>query len=130
MSLRAPLNLNLFVLDEPSQEPFPKVHRPGQRRPRKRKLFFAPRVTMSWVEKAANLPGRAWHLACALLFEASLAKRRHNLRLSGSTRQRFGLESRTTIRRAVHSLQQEGLIRVTTKAGRLSVFSLLGGSVA
>ena len=39
--------------------------------PRKGEQFFSGRIPLGWVEVATRLPGKAWHLACALWFDGS-----------------------------------------------------------
>jgi hypothetical protein len=80
---------------------------------------------MAWVERAAALPGRAWHLACALWFEAACNKGRAAVSLSMKTRRRFNLLSRPTFSRALAALQSANLIRVETRRGRRPTIIIL-----
>jgi hypothetical protein len=81
---------------------------------------------MSWVERAAPLPGRAWHLACALWFEALCSKAKHpTVQPTRRTLQRFGLAARPTLYRAVATLERAGLIRVEGRHGRRPLVTIL-----
>src|SRR5262249_48795050 len=94
--------------------------------PGRNEHYFKAYLPMSWVEKACRLPGRAWHLACALWFTAVCrGGRKSNLLLSQQTKKRFGLTSRTTVRRAVCSLRQARLVRVKQLPGQSPRFSIL-----
>jgi hypothetical protein len=79
---------------------------------------------MSWIERAARLPGRAWHLACALWFEASCS-RQATVRLPANTRRRFGLTARPTLQRALEVLQKARLIRIADRPGRKPLITIL-----
>jgi hypothetical protein len=121
----ATLDLDAFAVDVP----FPRARGQTVRRkvgapprPRKGECYFGP-VPMSWVERAAALPGRAWHLACALWFEASCSGKAV-VRLPGNTRRRFGLRSGHTLRRAAEALRGKGLIAVEDRPGRLALYTL------
>jgi hypothetical protein len=94
-------------------------------RPYKGEPYLGGPIPMSWIERAATLPGRAWHLACALWFEALCSRRKSpDVRLPAKTRRRFGL-SRWSYPRALHALQAAGLIRVGHRTGRAAVITLL-----
>jgi hypothetical protein len=75
-------------------------------------------MPMSWAERAAVLPGRAWQLACALWFEATCGKRWATVSLPANTCRRFGLSSRHVFYRALAALKGAGLVRVEAHPGQ------------
>jgi hypothetical protein len=80
---------------------------------------------MRWVRRAARLPGKAWHLGCALWFEALCSPtRRPEVKLQRRKREWFGLERRAFYR-ALESLQEAGLIRAETRVGKTPVITIL-----
>lgn len=88
-------------------------------------LFFGP-VPMGWAERAAALPGRAWHLACALWFDANCSRGKPaTVQPTRRTLLRFGLSSRPTLYRALDVLEGAGLIRVETRDGRRPLVTIL-----
>jgi hypothetical protein len=113
-------DLNLFVIGPDEVWPGPRPRRRKARRslprPARGELYLGC-IPMSWIERTAPLPGRAWHLACAIWFEASCAGGKP-ARLSGRTRRRFGLTDPGTCRRALAVLVEAGLVRVETRPGR------------
>jgi hypothetical protein len=83
---------------------------------------------MTWIEQAAPLPGRAWHLACALWFEALCQRgetKSATLQLSRKTLHRFGLTDRKAVYRALGALKDAGLIRVEARDGRRPLVTIL-----
>jgi hypothetical protein len=100
---------------------------PGEReglpRPRKGELFLGP-MPMSWIERAAPLPGRAWHLGTALFFEACCS-RQATVRLPANTLRRFGLGSRNAVRRALEALRKAKLIRIAIRPGKRPLVTIL-----
>jgi hypothetical protein len=121
-----PIDLDHFGLDPSEAErPHERVRRRSALpRPHKGEPYFG-KIPMGWVERAAALPGRAWHLACALWFEAACAGGSPKVRLSAKTRGRFGLAARSTFYRAVRSLRQARLIHVPDRSGRTPLFTIL-----
>lgn len=81
------------------------------------------RVGQEWIARAARLPGRSLHLAVALQLIAS-AQSSRQVALSNVASQQFGLH-RNAKYRALHWLENAGLIRVERKLGRTPVVTLL-----
>jgi hypothetical protein len=121
------IDLNLFSIpeEELSSSRRPRAHA-GVPQPQKGERYFGP-VPMGWLARAAPLPGRSWHLACAVWFELScLQKRTVTVRLSSRTRRWFGLTTDTTFRRALNHLERAGLIRVKRLPGHCPRITILG----
>jgi hypothetical protein len=117
---KTPLDLDKFALDGEQDAPV-RNPLPG---PRRGELYLSSRIPMSWVEAAAVLPGRAWHLACALWFEAACRKCAA-VSLPANTRRRFGLAHRRTFYRALDALAEAGLIAVDRRTGKNPVVTIL-----
>src|SRR5262249_33929289 len=119
----APLRLRLPVRPSPAPT---TMDPPPLPRPAKGELYLGGPIPMSWVERAAGLPGRAWHLACALWFQATVTPPRSaTVELAKKTRRRFGLQSRKTYYRALRSLEGAGLVRVEYRPGRPPLVTIL-----
>ena len=100
--------------------------RPRLPRPAKGELYLGGPIPMGWAERATALPGRAWHLACALWFEALCsAGRSPTVQLPPRTLRRFGLGSRTTLYRALAALAAAGLVSVEARRGRTPLVTIL-----
>src|SRR5205823_1319932 len=83
-------------------------------------------IPMDWAERAAALPGRARHLACALWFEALCRPGKSpTVALPPRTLRRFGLAARTTYYRALAVLVAAGLVHVETRRGRPPLVTIL-----
>jgi hypothetical protein len=90
--------------------------------------FFAGPIPLGWVAQAAALPGRAWHLACALWHDAQCQKGKFaTLRPTRRTLRRFGLSDRTYYR-ALRALESAGLIRVEGLRGRRPLVTILAAA--
>jgi hypothetical protein len=95
--------------------------RPQLPRPAKGEAYLGGPIPMTWIEKAAPLPGRSWHLACALWFDALCRKGKMKpaiVSLTRKTLHRFGLTERRAIYRALDALEHAGLLRVEARGGR------------
>jgi hypothetical protein len=117
------INLDDFAVDDPS----PKNGRatsPPLPRPQAGERYFG-QAPMGWVERACALPGRAWHLACALWFEATCEGKVAEVQLSFSARRRFGLHNRMTFYKAIRTLEGAKLIRVKVTSGQRHWFTIL-----
>jgi len=90
----------------------------------KGELYFTGPIPMNWVEVAAKLGGRAFHLACALWFEAKLQKTA-TIRPSAKTLASFGLTSRQTFYRALDALVRAKLVRVRQEKGQRPIVTIL-----
>jgi hypothetical protein len=92
----------------------------------KGEAFLGGPIPMSWVERAAALPGRAWQMACALWFQALCSKPKcPTVQLERRTLTRFSLLAGPTRRRALNALERAGLIRVEYRAGRRPIVTIL-----
>jgi hypothetical protein len=82
---------------------------------------------MRWLEVACRLPGRAWQAATALYFESATGGIRNTdtVTLSARARRRFGLDNRTTLRKALKALERAGLVRVEGRPGARSRITIL-----
>lgn len=88
--------------------------------------FFGGPIPMTWVERAANLPGKAWNLACALWFEALCSPGKSpTVQPAPATLARFGVGTKTTFYRALRALSDAGLVRVDYRLGRPSLVTIL-----
>jgi len=80
---------------------------------------------MSWIERAACLPGKAWHLATALWFVAIRDRKKPaQVTITLKTLRRFGL-TRKSYYRAQGALASVKLIRVTRRRGCKPLFTIL-----
>jgi hypothetical protein len=98
----------------------------GPKAPRRRRgeLYFGP-VPMRWLERACARGGAAWLAASALWFESVTAKGAATVTLPAKTRRRFGLDSPSTLQRALQALQVAGLVHVEGRPGALSRITIL-----
>jgi hypothetical protein len=88
-------------------------------RPLPGEQYLGGPIPMSWLRVAAALPGKAFHLAVALWFEAGRRRGKSpTAHLSAATYRSFGLASRNTRDRALEALAGAGLVRVETRTGR------------
>ncbi len=93
-------------------------------RPKPGEPYFGP-VPMSWLTPAAQLPGRAWHLACVLWFEAVCSPTKSpTVRLTARALSRFGV-TRKAFYRALGSLTKAGLVRYEIRTGRPTEVTIL-----
>ena len=94
-------------------------------RPEKGEAYLAGPIPMSWIEQAAVLPGKAWHLASALWFVAIRSRDKSPcVVVTQKTRQRFGL-TRPAYYRAQETLEKARLVRIDRCAGRKTEFTIL-----
>jgi hypothetical protein len=122
------IDLDLFAIDGPGQDatPLPRQASGKKLPPRRRKELYLGPIPMPWIERAAALPGRAWHLGCALWFEATCSQTGSAAtRMPANTRRRFGLTNRHTFSHALRSLVAAGLVRVRVRPGRSPVITIL-----
>src|SRR5262245_30594087 len=91
------------------------VPRPPHRRPGE--PFLKGPIPMSWLERAAQQPGRALHVGIVLWFSAGLTQR-WNVRLALSRLSAFGLD-RYAASRGLRALEAAGLVSVDRHAGRV-----------
>src|SRR5262245_51318951 len=97
-------------------KPGGSLPRPGSGEP-----YLGGPIPMGWIHAAVALPGQAWHVACALWFEASCSKgKAATVQLSRRTRRFFRLD-RQAIYRALLALEKAKLIRLTRRRGKVSL---------
>jgi hypothetical protein len=95
-------------------------------RPQAGELYLGGPIPLAWLSRAAALPGRAFHLAIALWFDALASRAKSaTVRLPMKTRRRFGLVCQKTYYRAVGSLKRAGLINDKRRRGKVPVFTIL-----
>jgi hypothetical protein len=116
-------DLERFRLDEPPKAT--TLCRTNSRPPRHRhgQLFLKGPIPMAWLERAAQLPGKALHVALALWFNAGL-KNQACVRISLSGLQRLGA-LRDSARRGLAALEQAGLVSVKRHVGRKPIVTIL-----
>jgi hypothetical protein len=80
---------------------------------------------MRWAARAANLPGKAFHLGVALWFEAICSPTRSPVvKLQRRKRDWFGME-RKAFYRALESLQEAGLVHAESRKGKVPIITIL-----
>ena len=108
-----PLDLNQFRR-KASDGPMPSKpkrlprHRPGGR-------FIKGPIPLSWLGRAASLPGKTLHVALAVWYVASLAKQRE-AKLSRQASDAFGV-GREGVAHGLKQLEAAGLVEVARKNG-------------
>lgn len=80
------------------------------------KRFIKGPICLRWVEKAAHLPGKSFHVGLALWYLRGL-KKLDTIPLTGATLEIFGV-NRHAAYRALKSLEREGLISVARAVGK------------
>ncbi len=85
-------------------------------RPRRRELFLKGPISWTWLSTAAQLPGRALHVALAIQLWVGI-KRSNRIALSISKLAALGV-GRHAAYRALKSLEQAGLVTVDRHVGR------------
>jgi DNA-binding transcriptional ArsR family regulator len=80
---------------------------------------------MRWIRRAAQLPGKAFHLGMALWQEAlCLPGRPATVKLPRRKREWFGLERRAFYR-ALVALKAAGLVEVESRDGKVPLVTVL-----
>lgn len=97
----------------------PRSLRAGPRRHNQGKFIRGP-LPLDWLDRAAALPGRAFHVG-VWLFYLKGVKRTSTVRLSGA---KFGL-TRWTVQRGLHELERAGLVTVERSIGKAPLVTLL-----
>jgi hypothetical protein len=98
-----------------AKEKLPR-HKPGEK-------FLKGPVPLTWLARAARLPGKALHIGIVLWFLAGL-KNTRSVSLPSTARQLFWID-RSAKRRALGWLEQAGLIIVERHPGRNPLVTLL-----
>ena len=85
--------------------------------------FIQGPIPMTWVQRAAALPGKAFHLGMALWFMAGMTKNRR-VRVTHKLASQFSV-GRKAIARCLKQLQGAGLASVEQRAGRSPEVTIL-----
>jgi hypothetical protein len=94
-------------------------------RPKPGEAYLGGPIPISWVERAARLPGKAWHVASALWFVGVRSRTKSaTVQLTLKTLRRFSLD-RKTVYRALQPLERAGLVRVERHPGKRLVVTIL-----
>lgn len=94
--------------------------------PAKGEQYLGGPVPMNWLERAAALPGKAFHLGVALWFAAVRSRGKSPaVPLTEALARRFGCGARTTRSRALAALASAGLVSVEVRTGRAPVVTIL-----
>ena len=96
-------------------------------RPKIGERFLKGPVPLTWLEAAAQLPGKSLHAGVALWYAAGLNRSR-TIPLSNISGVRFGLD-RNAKYRALNWLEGAELIKVERKLGRAPVITILDREV-
>ncbi len=89
------------------------------------KFILGP-IPMSWLIRAANLPGKSPVLIGLMLFHlAGLRRTRERLSLSARQMKQFGIANSQTVRKALRALQQAGLVNIEQLPGRSRLVTIL-----
>lgn len=95
-------------------------------RPKKGEQYLGGPIPLAWLSRAAQLSGKAFHLAVALWYAAVRSKGKNaSVTLTAPLANKFGLKARTTRTRAILALQQSGLVRVENRLGRSPIITIL-----
>ena len=86
-------------------------------------LFLRGPIPLYWLQKAANLPGRALHVGILAWLQAYLGGRM-TIYIQTKFRDRFGV-SRHAEARALRVLKEAGLITLEQKRGRRPMITIL-----
>ena len=90
---------------------------------RRHSRFLRGPISMTWLETAAKLPGRALHVALAIRHQSAL-ERSSTVALSNKHCAALGVD-RDAKRRGLAALQSDGLVIVERKPGRKPVVTLI-----
>ncbi|MBM3982553.1 MAG: GntR family transcriptional regulator [Planctomycetes bacterium] len=94
--------------------------------PAKGEQYLGGPIPLDWLAPAAELPGKALHLAIALWYSAVRSKGKNpSVKLTSALATQFGVGARTTRRRALMSLERAGLVSVISRDGRTPLVTIL-----
>jgi hypothetical protein len=94
------------------------VKRPGSR-VRPEELFLRGPISLPWLGRACELPGKALATGLAIWFLSGLRRqRKEGLLLTNELLSKFGVTDRTTKYRALRALKKAGLIHVDQQIGK------------
>ena len=96
----------------------PSMLPPKKRRSRKRLFgwFVKGPISGEWISRAAKLPGKSLHVALAIQY--SLGVYGEPVVLANDLAERFGINRRQTVFKALRNLEAAGLIQVDRSRGR------------
>ena len=117
MAQNFPPIVQLRLADRPVAPPQPRA-------PSKRPFFLKGPVPLSWLERAARLPGRSLVVAVIVWFLAGL-NRTGTVRVTSQWTERFGLD-RHALYRALRWLEAEGLVTVKRRPGSCPEVTVIG----
>ena len=123
MSIMDPSEINDLKYVPDSQIPYKKIPPRKPPVPRKKPFIKGP-IDLEWISAAASLPGKALHVALALMWVSGLKKSKVDLKLTRQAYERFHV-SRKTVASNLHVLEKAGLIRVTRSTGKKSLVTIL-----
>lgn len=110
----------------PEPEPVRPTTRKSLPRPKERERYLGGPIPLSWLSRAASLPGKALHLAVALWYAAVRTPDKNpEVKLTRTLAAEFGLSARTTRARAIEALAGASLVAVSKRAGRSVVLTIL-----
>lgn len=92
------------------------------------KRFIKGPICLRWVEKAAHLPGKSFHVGLALWYLKGL-KKMDTVILTGATLEIFDV-NRHAAYRALKNLEREHLIKVVRAAGKAPRVTICAASDA
>ena len=101
---------------------FPETKLPATPSHKKGRKFVKP-IDLEWIQTAANLPGKALHVALGIWYLAGL-KKTNTIRLSSSVLKGFGA-SRQAGYRNLEALKDAGLISIERHQGRNPIVTII-----
>ncbi|VUX55308.1 protein of unknown function [uncultured Woeseiaceae bacterium] len=84
-------------------------------------------ISLAWIQAAAQLPGKALHIAVACSYFSGLTRSKE-VRLSNFAAKAFGIEKDAKLRGLKH-LEERGLVDCIRRPGRSVVVRLKGNQV-
>src|SRR5262249_40864258 len=94
--------------------------------PQRGEAYLGGPIPMGWIQRAARLPGKAFHLGCALWFQAVCSPSKSAVvKLPRKTRKWFGLE-RHAFYRALDALERARLVQSERRTGKVPLITILG----
>lgn len=87
--------------------------------------FIQGPISMDWVSRVANLPGKAPTLVGLMLFHlAGLKKTQERLPLCAKQMRQFGIRNVQTVRKALDAMQTAGLVALEHHPGRCRLVTI------
>jgi len=85
--------------------------------------FLKGPITLAWLEQASKLPGKTYIVGTLLWYRRGVT-RNVVVTMSGPLLKRFGI-SRQAANRALHHLEDAGLVRLTHRVGKKTMVEIL-----